>query len=254
MAYLARVTPEAPSALLDRTRQWEHLSRWERSELGRDLRRLGWTYGEIMEVLPVAKGTLAGWCRDIRLREDQVAAIKRRRPPGVRTGIPIDTQRKRRLEVERLRHDAQAYAAARLDDAFFVAGVVMYWAEGAKTTRRLSLAHSEPAALRLFVSWVTSYLKPSPRVALQLFIHADNDLDFARDWWLENLALDNGYFTKPFIKPDGTGHRKNHLPHGVCRAQIARSTDSFFRTMAFIDVIRRHLGSGSATAILPTGR
>jgi hypothetical protein len=71
---------------------WERMTRWERA--GRSLRRQGWTYSEIMAVLPVGKGTLSGWCRDIRLTEDQIEAIKARRPPGVRTGIPVDTQRK----------------------------------------------------------------------------------------------------------------------------------------------------------------
>ena len=65
------------------------------------LRRAGWTYGEIMDLLPVPKGTLAGWCKDIRLTEDQIEAIKARRPPGIRSGIPVDTQRKRRAEIDR---------------------------------------------------------------------------------------------------------------------------------------------------------
>ena len=34
---------------------WEQLSRWERSELGKDLRRLGLSYDEIMELIPVKK-------------------------------------------------------------------------------------------------------------------------------------------------------------------------------------------------------
>jgi len=39
--------------------EWDQLSRWERSELGKDLRRLGMSYGEIMNLIPVKKSTLA---------------------------------------------------------------------------------------------------------------------------------------------------------------------------------------------------
>ncbi|NNC91958.1 MAG: hypothetical protein HKN80_05660, partial [Acidimicrobiia bacterium] len=39
------------------------LGQWNRAELGRSLRRLGLSYGEIMNLIPVPKGTLAGWCR-----------------------------------------------------------------------------------------------------------------------------------------------------------------------------------------------
>ena len=102
------------------------MTRWERAETGRALRRLGWTYGEIMEVLPVGKGTLAGWCKEIRLTEEQIEAIETRRPAGVRTGIPVDTQRKRRREVERIREEAAIFAGRHMSDSLFVAGAMLY--------------------------------------------------------------------------------------------------------------------------------
>lgn len=76
------------------TTDWAFLTRWKRAELGRTLRRAGWTYGEIMDLLPVAKGTLAGWCKDIRLTDDQIEAIKARVP--TQKGVPRNTQRSRR--------------------------------------------------------------------------------------------------------------------------------------------------------------
>lgn len=48
-------TVELEGEVLERVRTYESLSRWEKSELGRDLRRLGLSYGEIMELIPVKK-------------------------------------------------------------------------------------------------------------------------------------------------------------------------------------------------------
>ncbi|MEA2009727.1 MAG: hypothetical protein U9N78_03400, partial [Actinomycetota bacterium] len=84
--------PEVPSDLLDRANEWDELHRWERSELGKTLRRLGLTYGEIRELIPVPKGTLSNWCRGIRLSKEQISAIRDRSGPGSRIGIPVDTQ------------------------------------------------------------------------------------------------------------------------------------------------------------------
>ncbi|HJU81829.1 MAG TPA: hypothetical protein VJ796_08785 [Acidimicrobiia bacterium] len=97
-----------PPEVTEGAANWDRLTRWERAELGRRLRRDGWTYSEIMEVLPVGKGSLSSWCQGIRLTEEQIAAIKARRPPGVRTGVPVDTQRKRRHEVEIMQMEARA--------------------------------------------------------------------------------------------------------------------------------------------------
>jgi hypothetical protein len=61
---------EVGSEFQARIAAWETMSRWERSELGKDLRRLGLSYGEIMDLIPVKKSTLATWCREVKLSED----------------------------------------------------------------------------------------------------------------------------------------------------------------------------------------
>ncbi len=211
------------------------LSRWERVELGRDLRRLGLSYGEIMELIPVPKGTLAGWCREIELSDEQVSAIKTR--TGSRRGVPRDTQWRRRLEVERIRKQARSEALALVHDPFWVAGVVLYWGEGSKRSNRLELANSDPRILQLFIAWVERYVEPEPSFVLWLVLHADNDEPAARRHWERELGLEEPDFYKTTIKPDGTGHRKNHLKHGVCRVGLRRSTDAFLKTIAWIDVV-----------------
>ena len=130
---------DVPSDLIERSAEWGELHRWERSELGKDLRRLGLTYGEIRELIPVPKATLSYWCREIGLTEDQVEAIRERTGPDSRRGIPVDTQWRRREEIVQIRDEARLFALDRLDDPFFVAGVVLYWGEGAKTGGDLSL-------------------------------------------------------------------------------------------------------------------
>jgi hypothetical protein len=102
-----------------------------------------------MDLLPVAKGTLAGWCKDIRLSEDQIEAIKNRVPS--QKGVPKDTNWKRRLEIERIRSDARRSVRQLRHDPLWVAGVTMYWAEGAKTTPRLGMVNTDPRALKLFI-------------------------------------------------------------------------------------------------------
>ena len=81
------------ASTLGRVREFETVSRWEKAELGRDLRRLGLSYGEIMDLIPVKKSTLATWCRDVELTNDQIEAIKLRR--AQEPGIPRNTQRNR---------------------------------------------------------------------------------------------------------------------------------------------------------------
>jgi hypothetical protein len=132
--------PSAPPELLGEIEAWDSLTQGQRADVGRALRRLSWTYGEICQALGVAKGTLAGWCRDITLDDNHRAQITARRP------TPRDTQRKRRQQVEEIRAKAWAFAEGHMNDPLFVAGTVLYWAEGAKTAPRLALTNTDAAA------------------------------------------------------------------------------------------------------------
>ena len=225
--------PEAPVELLAAAARWQHLGAHERAELGRALRRLGWTYGEIRALVPVPQGTLAGWCRGITLSAEQVSAIRRRSAP--RRGQPRDTQRGRRAEVARIREQARGSARAHLHDPLFVAGTVLYWGEGAKTKPRLALANADVRTIRLFVRWVERFHDPDARFVFALHLHEGNDEAAAMRWWSDMVGHRPMEFTKTFVKPAGTGHRKNRLPHGVCRVCMRRSADAWHRTMAWID-------------------
>ncbi|MET0565307.1 MAG: hypothetical protein ABW021_02535, partial [Acidimicrobiia bacterium] len=96
---------EVGTEIQARVDSWGGLSRWERSELGKDVRRLGLSYGEMMELIPVKKSTLATWCREVRLTEEQYVAISTR--TGSREGVPRDTNRRRRAEIAQIRIQAR---------------------------------------------------------------------------------------------------------------------------------------------------
>jgi hypothetical protein len=72
---------------------------------------------------------------------------------------------------------------------------------------------------------------------LELHLHEGNDDNEARLHWASALGLVDPHFYATFVKPAGTGHRKNHLVHGVCRVSMTKSSDAFHRTMAWIEVI-----------------
>ena len=241
--YVALVRPEPVEELLEAIARWDRLSRWERSEVGRSLRRLGWTYGEIMEVIPVGKGTLSYWCSPIRLSAEQIEAIRERRPAGVRTGIPIDTQRKRRQEVDYIRGNARLEVTELLGDPLWLIGTVLYWAEGDKSTRRLALVNTDPVVLRAFVAWVRRFHNEQAEFVGALHLHEGNDDEDARRHWTSTLGLCGLRFDKTYVKPAGTGHRKNHLQHGICRLRVSKSGNGFHKTMGWIDGLAAALDS-----------
>ncbi|MCP4304760.1 MAG: hypothetical protein GY788_07780 [bacterium] len=237
--------PKIPRNLLAQAGQWNELHRWERSELGKQLRRLGLTYGEIREIIPVPKGTLSNWCREVALSDLQKREIQTRTP--TQKGVPKDTQWRRRTEIDGICAEARQFAKNHRNDAEFVAGVVLYWAEGSKTRNDLVLANTDPRALRLFIGWTRRYLDKEAEFVLSLHLHEGNDEATAMAYWRKATSLVDARFTKTFVKPAGTGHRKNTMTHGVCRVRVMRSSDHWNRIMTWIDVLANHHGRDVAT-------
>ncbi len=237
---------ELGNDVLERVRTYQTLSRWERSELGMELRRLGLSYGEIMELIPVKKSTLATWCRDFELSDEQIAGIRTRRTPlpgRDLLGNPYTTQTPRRPEVQLIKAQATLEAEHLVDDPFWTAGVALYWGEGAKATRQLSMANADPAAIRLFKRWSELYLPPDHGWRARLNLHANNDELRARVWWANEIRIPLSDFTKTYVKPDGTGHRKNHLEHGVCTLIKRKSTNAYHTTMAWVEFLQTRYGN-----------
>lgn len=231
--------PEVPQELLGQAALWDELHRWERRELGRELRRLGLMQCEIRELIPVPKSTLSYWCRDVQLTPGQIAAIRDR--GYSQTGVLRDTQRRRRREIASLRARARRVAPRMADRPLFTAGVALYWAEGAKSSNDLTIANTDPALLRLFIRWVQIYLDPDAEFRLSLHLHRGNDEVTSQQFWRDELALPLARFTKTYVKPEGTGHRNNRLAHGVCRVRVCRSTDYWHTTMEWIEWVKEHM-------------
>jgi hypothetical protein len=99
------------------------------------------------------------------------------------------------------------------------------------------LTNADDAVLRLFIRWVRCFHQRDAVFVLALHLHAGNDEASARRWWADALQLHRPDFTSSFIKPSGSGHRKNRLAQGVCRVALRHSADAWHRTMAWIEVI-----------------
>lgn len=231
---------DIPPAIQDRVERWAELKRWDRRELGQDLRRLGLSYREIMRLIPVAKGTLSHWCRNLELTDQQrerIANIRPRVEAQRRNG-----QRRHREALERwarIRSLARDEAQLFLHDPFWVAGVIAYWSEGDKRSRELKFANSDPDLTKLFIAWARRYLElDDDRFTVGLHLHSGQDEAERIDYWSEVTGLDRTHFRKTFIKPEGTGHRKNVLYNGTASIRVRRSGELSHRVLGWIDAVR----------------
>ncbi|MDP8959286.1 MAG: hypothetical protein M3N51_08840 [Actinomycetota bacterium] len=117
-----------------------------------------------------------------------------------------------------------------------MAGVVLYWGEGSKTSNRLELANSDIRLVQVFLRWLdTLGVDRKVDLGVQLFLHGGQDAEQLKRWWSSETGIPIGCFIKPFVKPEGTGHRTNHLYRGTVRIYVRRSSHLFHTVMGWID-------------------
>ena len=111
-----------------------------------------------------------------------------------------------------------------------------------KGRNKLTMANTDSRALRLFIHWIRTFVDPKARFSLALHLHEGNDEVAAKQHWRAETGLYRANFHKTFIKPKGTGHRKNHLEHRVCTVRMKRPADAWNIVMEWIDALSEGLG------------
>ena len=194
----------------------------KKRERARELRRMGWSYSEIVNELGVAKSSVSNWCSDIKLLPKQHNAIQERALEKMAASTGPETNRKNALK-QRRQYQAAGREKAREGRFLHVVGCMLYWAEGAKTVRnRIHFANSDEQMLMLFVRFLREELHvPEDKLKVQIHCYARDNVEECRieDYWLNLLGLrrDTLYETQVL---NGSSKRHNRLENGVCTITV----------------------------------
>jgi len=194
------------------------MRRTQDKERAYKMRKQGKSYSEIKEVLGVSKGTLSLWLRDMPLTDAQMIAVRDKSPRR------IESFRKT-MEQKRERRLATAYARASVDIGkltkreLFIAGLFLYWGEGAKSMRGTTLiANTDPDIICFFLHWMISLGVNKKDIRVRLHLYSDMDPEREMCYWSSLLCIPRSQFRKPYIKTSTLSGLtyKNGFGHGTC--------------------------------------
>jgi transposase len=119
----------------------------------RELRTLGWTYGQIQAELGCSKSSVSLWVRDLPTPEPKCTPEEQRTRMNAGLTRLRDAQDQERQATKAA---AEAAVGELTDRELFFAGVALYWAEGAKDkphrrTEVLQFINSDPNVITLFL-------------------------------------------------------------------------------------------------------
>jgi len=83
----------------------------------------------------------------------------------------------------------------------FVAGLMLYYGEGAKTGCTVDFANSDPMLITIFFKFLNDICGiDKKKLRFYLYCFSDQDSDFLIRFWCSHLGVKQGQFTKPYIR------------------------------------------------------
>lgn len=190
------------------------------------LRKQGLSYSEILERLPVAKGSLSLWIRHVELSKNQ-----RKRLMEKAQGAGGRARHKQRLfRLGELEKEISQEIPGLLKDPFFLFGLALYWAEGTKTkpwriAGRVQICNSDENLLLVMRRWCMKYSSSSINDFIyRLYIHETADAFRARKVWAKILAIPEESIGISFKRNKIKGRDINIEYKGLVAMNLRRST------------------------------
>ncbi|GGV38643.1 hypothetical protein [Streptomyces spectabilis] len=171
-------------------------------ERARELRLKGWTYNQIQAELGCSKSSVSLWVRDLPKPE--------RPDPSEQAKLAARKRWEHELAVrdeERRRTKAvwTAEVGSLSDREAFLAGVVLYWAEGTKDKaysrrERLAFINSDPNVIAFYLHWLDLQGVERERLRLRVSIHESADVAEAEAFWADLVGMEASTLQKTTIK------------------------------------------------------
>jgi len=196
------------------------------------LRKKGKSYSEISKKLGVSKSTLSGWLKNIELTPQQKKRLMTKRQLAGYKGAKINQRyadKRRKIIIKKARKEVDDL----INNPLFVAGLMLYWAEGLKAKEKVRFSNSDSSMIRLMMKWFRKICHvPEHKFRISLCLHELHVRKDVREFWSRVTGVPLSQFTKDTIKPTIHSQRTNKLYEGTCRITI-HSVDLFKKIMGW---------------------
>jgi transcriptional regulator with XRE-family HTH domain len=196
-------------------------------ELARQLRaEQGASIKEIARMTGAAQSSISRWVRDIELTDEQRAVLIRRAADGLVKGQTMNAALRR--EARWLAQE-EGRVVARRRDPMFVAGCMLYWAEGGRARNQLKFTNSDPEMVRFFVTFLRTHFNVADadiRITCNLFADHLEQQRQIEQFWLNVASLPRESLCRSTVNTYSKyskKKRRNRLPYGTCRVSVSKT-------------------------------
>lgn len=205
-------------------------------------------YSSIAKQISVSKSTLARWLKHLPLSHERITELRRKNwsnSEAHRERIR-ETKRKKREERENeLFLEIRQKFKKIHEQALFVAGLMLYQAEGDKRNDyHIGLANTDPEMIKFFIWWLEKFMHiPKKRMKGLLHLYENMDLSAEKKFWILQTGFSRDQFYKDQIRSIqlGSFSYSESFRHGTCKVYVngvKEKTELSLSIKAFFDTYK----------------
>ena len=186
------------------------------------------SYGAIAKLLLVPKSTLSYWLKDLPLSAERVLELRRQawgRGEASRELFRQTMRKKRDAHDEGVYRKQKSRLGTLSSQSLFVAGLMLYLAEGTKNNDyAIVLANTDPRLIKFFIWWLQKFFKvPKKNIRMQLHLYQSMNIREQEKFWLKLGGLKKEQLYKNQIRPlrPGSFSYSESFRHGTCQVYVA---------------------------------
>lgn len=203
------------------------------------------SYTAIKQKLNIPKSTLSYWLRDFPLSEDKILELRRKgwaKGEAGRERFRSAMRKKREIKAQIVYKQQQKKLRNISKETYFVAGLMLYLAEGDKRNyTRIVLVNTDSAVIKFFIKWMVEFLNISKnKIKAQLHLYENMDIEKEKKFWQNELRFNKTQFYRPAIrklKKSSFSYRESYR-HGTCGIYlmgVEKKTELMMAIKAFVD-------------------
>ena len=206
----------------------------EKLELATYYRERGFSYSEIAKIVGVSKATLSNWFADAefskRVTQDNVKKAAQHNQKRIQLLNKAKQSERTKQYREVARTAAVEYKNYR-SQPLFIAGVMLYAAQGDTDSAQIRLSTTDMISQRIFVNFAARYLGVERKqVHFWLLLYPDHDVDACVNAWAKTLRLSPAQFYKTQVIQSRSGKETLHFGVGntiISSALLRKKLDTW---------------------------
>jgi transposase-like protein len=203
-----------------------------------------WSYNAIREKLGVSKSTLHEWLKYFPLSRERILVLRRAgwtKNQAKTERFRLTMAEKRERKEQEIYEKYMARFAKIEKESFFIAGLMLYLAEGGKKDRyRICIANTDARVIKLFMKWLCVFFGFS-KERFRAMLHLYPTMDIAKEcrFWEETLELPKEQFYKTQIRElkKSSFSYPESFRHGTCSLNVnsvEKKTEIMMAIKAFL--------------------